>query len=464
MSALASELLSKLIEITGKEYVLTQQQDLETYGQDWSKLYQPSPSVVVKPASTEQVSQIVKLAIEYNHAIVPSGGRTGLSGGAVATDGEIVLSLDRLNKIDKFDPIDRTVTCGAGVITEQLQVFAEEQSLYYPVDFASAGSSQIGGNIATNAGGIKVIKYGLTREWVAGLTVVTPQGEVLELNHGLVKNATGYDLRHLMIGSEGTLGIITEAVMRLTSPPIEPTVMLLAVDELSSVSSLLEHFQNKLDLLAFEFFSQQALEKVMTHRQVKAPFSEPANFYVLIEFDSVNEQAMDDALAAFESAFENGWLLDGIISQSKQQAQELWIYREGISESISHYPPYKNDIAVKPSLVGEFLTKVDEFVSARYPSFENIWFGHIGDGNLHLNILKPADMALEDFKSECGKANPEIFAILKEFNGSISAEHGVGLVKKDYLSFSRSGSEIDIMKAIKSTFDPNNIMNPGKLF
>jgi len=459
-----SNYLPQLAAIVGQDYVLTGASDLETYGQDWSRLYHPAPSVIVKPANTEQVSQLVAFANENKLAIVPSGGRTGLSGGAVATNGEIVLSLDRLNTISNFNSVDRTVHCGAGVITEQLQNYAEEQNLYYPVDFASAGSSQIGGNIATNAGGIKVLKYGLTRDWVVGLTVVTANGQVLKLNNGLVKNATGYDLRHLIIGSEGTLGIITEAEMRLTAAPKEPTVMLLALDNLKDVSNLLVHFQSSLDLLAFEFFSQQALDKVIQHRDLKSPFSETANFYVLIEFECANEQAMDKALEAFEAAAINEWLIDGLISQSQQQAEEMWQYREGISESISHYPPYKNDIAVKPSQVGEFLKKVDDFVQANYPNFENIWFGHIGDGNLHLNILKPADLELEEFKSQCIAANPEIFAILKEFNGSISAEHGVGLVKKDYLAYSRSPLEIELMKAIKSSFDPNNIMNPGKLF
>jgi FAD/FMN-containing dehydrogenase len=458
-----SDFKTALSKIVGGSYVLSDPADLENYGQDWSKLYIPNPCLVVRPANTEQVAEVVKLAAQHKIAIVPSGGRTGLSGGAVASDGELVLSLERLNTISNYDPVDRTVDCGAGVITAALQEFASEQSLYYPVDFASAGSSQIGGNIATNAGGIKVIKYGLTREWVAGLTVVTATGDILKLNHGLVKNATGFDLRHLMIGSEGTLGIITEATMRLTNPPVSPTVMLLALDDLSAVSQLLNHFQSAIDLLAFEFFSQQALEKVMAHRSVKAPFSDSANFYVLIEFDCINEQSMETALGAFESAFENGWLLDGLISQSSQQAEELWVYREGISESIAHYPPYKNDIAVKPSDVGEFLNQVDQFVEKNYPEFENIWFGHIGDGNLHLNILKPESMALEAFKSECVKANPEIFTILQSFNGSISAEHGVGLVKKDYLSYSRSLAEINLMQGIKHTLDPTNLFNPGKL-
>lgn len=455
--------ISQIEAIVGSDYVLTDASDLDTYGQDWSRLYPPAPSFIVKPANTTQVADIVALAYNNKTALVPSGGRTGLSGGAVATNGEMVLSLDRLNQISDFNPVDRTVTCGAGVITEQLQNFAEEQDLYYPVDFASAGSSQIGGNIATNAGGIKVLKYGLTRDWVVGLTVVTPKGDVLELNNGLVKNATGYDLRHLMIGSEGTLGIITQAEMALTTPPKDPTVMLLALDGLEDVSNLLAHFQSSIELLAFEFFSQQALDKVIEHRSLKQPFADTANFYVLMEFEGGSEKSMDKALAVFESAAENGWLVDGLISQSQQQAEEMWQYREGISESISHYPPYKNDIAVKPSQVGEFLLKVDAFVNTNYPDFENIWFGHIGDGNLHLNILKPTDLDLETFKKQCNEANPEIFAILQEFSGSISAEHGVGLVKKDYLEFSRSPVEIEFMRAIKKIFDPSNIMNPGKL-
>jgi len=455
--------ISQFAAIVGEQYLLSDADDLDVYGQDWSKLYSPAPCFIVKPADTQQVSDLLILANKLNVKIVPSGGRTGLSGGAVATNGEVVLSLERLNKISDFNSIDRTVSCGAGVITQQLQNFAEQQNLYYPVDFASAGSSQIGGNIATNAGGIKVLKYGLTRDWVSGLIIVTATGEILALNNGLVKNATGYDLRHLIIGSEGTLGIVTQATMRLTAPPQEPTVMLLALDGLEDVSSLLVHFQSSIDLLAFEFFSQQALNKVMQHREMKAPFTNPANYYVLIEFEVANDVSMQQALAAFEQAAENEWLVDGLISQSQQQAKELWQYREGISESIAHYPPYKNDIAVKPSLVGEFLNQVDDFVSKTYPDFENIWFGHIGDGNLHLNILKPEQMSLENFKQQCQQANPAIFEILQSFNGSISAEHGVGLVKKDYLHYSRSKIEIKLMKAIKEVFDPNNILNPGKL-
>lgn len=454
----------ELISIVGEDYLLDGADDLAHYGQDWSKLYTPAPSYIAKPKNTQEVAAIIKLANQLDFKVVPSGGRTGLSGGAVAKNGEVVVSLERLNQIQDFNVIDRTVSCGAGVITQQLQEYAVDKNLYYPVDFASAGSSQIGGNIATNAGGIKVLKYGLTRDWVSGLTVVTPLGKILELNNGLIKNATGYDLRHLMIGSEGTLGIITKATMKLTAFPKEPTVMLLALEKLSDISSLLIHFQSATQLLAFEFFSHQALEKVIKHRQLNKPFDSDAKFYVLIEFEAVDEKAIETAFTAFEVALENEWLMDGIVSQSQQQAKELWVYREGISESIAHYPPYKNDIAVKPSLVGEFLTEVDNFVNENYPHFENIWFGHIGDGNLHLNILKPQDLSLEDFKSQCGQANPEIFTILNRFNGSISAEHGVGLLKREYLKFTRSEEEILIMKSIKTILDPNGTLNPGKLF
>ncbi|MDQ7051201.1 MAG: FAD-binding oxidoreductase [Enterobacterales bacterium] len=458
------QLTQKLTEIVGEDYLLTDQSSLNQYGQDWSKLYTPKPSLILRPANTEQVSKIMQLAEQHAIAVVPSGGRTGLSGGAVATKGEWVISLERLNRISQFNPIDKTVNCGAGVITQQLQEFAKSHDMYYPVDFASAGSSQIGGNIATNAGGIKVLKYGLTRDWVNAITLVMADGEVIKLNNGLIKNATGYDLRHLIIGSEGTLGIVTEAEMQLTSAPIEPTVILLAVDSLQQISHLLVHFQKELDLLAFEFFSQAALDKVVAHRGLTPPFNDPSNFYVLLEFDAISETSLEQALNAFEKAAENEWLIDGVISQSRQQAQELWQFREGISESIAHYPPYKNDIAVKPSQVGEFLQKVDDFVNQQYPDFETIWFGHIGDGNLHLNILKPEAMDLEQFKLQCLQANPAIFKILQTFNGSISAEHGVGLVKKDYLSYSRSPQEIQLMQSIKRIFDPKNILNPGKLF
>ncbi|MES2662357.1 MAG: FAD-binding oxidoreductase, partial [Pseudomonadota bacterium] len=242
--------LKLLTEQLGAELVSWSDEDRMHYGRDWTKFFTPNPTAIVFPKTTDQIVQIVQFANQHSIAIVPSGGRTGLSGGAVATNGELVLVMDRMNKILDFDSIDQTVRCQAGVITKQLQQFAEEKQLMYPVDFASSGSSQLGGNIATNAGGIKVIRYGLTRRWVAGLSVVTGKGELLHFNHGLVKNATGYDLRHLFIGSEGTLGIIVEATMQLCKPPNDHSVLLLGLPDMAAVMQVFSLFRDQFDLSA----------------------------------------------------------------------------------------------------------------------------------------------------------------------------------------------------------------------
>ena len=456
--------LDSLRNILEPDCLLTDSDSLHQFGKDWTNQYTPAPLAIALPKTTEQVAAIVQWANQHSVALVPSGGRTGLSGGAVAEQGELVIALDKMNQVIEFESATQQVKCQAGVITEQLQQFAEENDLYYPVDFASSGSSQIGGNIATNAGGIKVIRYGLTRDWVMGLTVVTGKGEVLKLNAGLIKNATGYDLRHLFIGSEGTLGIVTEATIKLTRQPTNLTVLLLAIPQLDKVKELLNTFQKAIDLTAFEFFSEEALKKVMPHHGLPRPVETEAPFYCLLEFDATSDDILEKALGCFESGLEQEFILDGVMSQSQQQAEELWKYREYISETISSSRPYKNDISVTPDKVSDFLGRVDNIVAEHYPEFEVIWFGHIGDGNLHLNILAPDDMDYAEFVKACEKVNPLIFEVLQELGGSISAEHGVGLLKKPYLNFTRTDAEISYMKGIKATFDPNNIMNPGKLF
>ncbi|MBE03396.1 FAD-binding oxidoreductase [Marinobacter lutaoensis] len=444
--------------------VLTDPADLDAYGKDWTRMYPPRPLAIVLPKTTEQVQAVVRFANEHGVALVPSGGRTGLSAGAVAANGEVVVAFDLMNRILDFNPSDRTVRCQAGVITEQLQNFAEENGLYYPVDFASAGSSQLGGNLSTNAGGIKVIRYGMSRDWVAGLKVVTGKGDILELNKDLEKNNTGYDLRHLFIGAEGTLGFITEATMKLTRKPDDLTVLVLGLADLSNTMDVLQAYQKKLDLTAYEFFSHQAMQHVLAHGQVQAPFDTEAPFYALLEFEAVSDQVMDDAMALFEQCVEQGWVLDGVISQSETQARNLWQLRERISESIAPRTPYKNDISVVVSRVPGFLREIDQVVTEHYPDFEIIWFGHIGDGNLHLNILKPEDMAKEDFFEKCQQVNQWVFEIVQKYEGSVSAEHGVGMTKKPYLHYTRSEAEIAYLKGIKQVFDPNGIMNPGKIF
>ncbi|WP_339489776.1 FAD-binding oxidoreductase [Pseudomonas sp. EL_65y_Pfl2_R95] len=458
--ALIDELKS-LVE-AGK--VLTDADSLEAYGKDWTKHFAPAPLAIAFPKSIEQVQAIVRWANQKQVALVPSGGRTGLSAAAVAANGEVVVSFDYMNQILGFNEFDRTVVCQPGVVTEQLQNFAEAQNLYYPVDFASAGSSQIGGNIGTNAGGIKVIRYGMTRNWVAGLKVVTGTGDLLELNKDLIKNATGYDLRQLFIGAEGTLGFVVEATMRLDRAPQNLTAMVLGAADFASIMPVLHAFQNKLDLTAFEFFSDKALAKVMARGDVPPAFETDCPFYALLEFEASTEDVANAALETFEHCVEQGWVLDGVMSQSEQQLQNLWKLREYISETISHWTPYKNDISVTVSKVPAFLAEVDEIVGKHYPDFEIVWFGHIGDGNLHLNILKPENLTKDQFFAKCATVNKWVFEIVEKYNGSISAEHGVGMTKRDYLGYSRSVAEISYMKAIKAVFDPNGIMNPGKIF
>ncbi|MCU5781019.1 oxidoreductase [Alcanivorax balearicus MACL04] len=462
MTALAHAALEHLTELLGAR-CLTDQDSAQRYGVDWTKVWAPAPSAVLLPETIDEVQQIVEIANEHGLHLVPSGGRTGLSAGAVAASGELVVAFDRMNKVLDFNAYDRSVTVQPGVITQQLQEYAEQQGLFYPVDFASAGSSQIGGNINTNAGGIKVIRYGMTRDWITGLKVVTGKGELLELNKGLIKNATGYDFRHLFIGSEGTLGFVVEATVKLARQPRNLTALVLGVPGFQEVMKVLHAFQSELDLTAFEFFSDKAMAHVLAHG-VSRPFDTDCPFYCLLEFEQVSEQTADQAMAVFERCVEQGWVLDGVMSQSLQQLDQLWQLRERISESIAPHTPYKNDISVTIDKVPEFVEAVDKVVQDAYPDFEIVWFGHIGDGNMHLNILKPEALPKEDFFEKCNNVSKWVFEIVQRYNGSISAEHGVGMTKKPYLGYSRSPEEIAYMKAVKQVFDPNNVMNPGKLF
>jgi glycolate oxidase subunit GlcD len=455
--------IASIAEIVGADNLVSDDEAKQVYGLDWTRFYSPAPLCVVFPKSIEVVQALVLFASKNALSLVPSGGRTGLSGGAVACDGEVVVSFEKMNQVLEFDPIDQVVTVQPGLVTEALQQFAEDQGLFYPVDFASAGSSQIGGNLATNAGGIKVLKYGLTRDWVVGLKVVTGAGELLDLNRSLIKNATGYDLRHLFVGSEGTLGFIVEASMKLAQKPNNLTVALLAVPDMANIISVMTQFREHVELTAFEFFSDKALEHVLAHSELSRPFADPSAFYALIEFDQRNPAVMDAALAAFESCVESGIAVDGVISQSEQQRKDIWRYREGISEAITPHTPYKNDVSVRVSKVPAFLKAVDATVTSAYPEFQIVWFGHIGDGNLHLNILKPTDWPLDRFKRECEAVSEQVMKLVQKFAGSVSAEHGVGLLKRDQLKYSRSAEEIEIMKAMKRVFDPAGIMNPGKL-
>ena len=456
-------IISQLREIVGNKNVRLSDEDLTDYGMDRTTMWAARPSVIVLPGCVAEVQKVVIFANEYKLAIVPSGGRTGLSGGAVAKNGEIVVAMDRINQIFDFNKVDCIVSVGAGLITNKLQEFAAEQNLFYPVDFASSGSSQIGGNIATNAGGINVIRYGMTRQWVAGLVVVTGRGEILHLNKGLIKNNTGYDFRHLFIGSEGTLGLICEATIRLTRPKRASTVIVLGIDSFPIILEVLKAFSAEINLTAFEFFSQVALDKVINFQGHNAPFKTKAPFYALLEFESSEGSVLDTGLRLFDECMDKGWVLDGVMSQSLRQAESLWKLREDISETLWQYEPFKNDISVLMSRMPEFIKSVEIIIEQKYPYFELVWYGHIGDGNLHLNILKPENLTSAQFVERCSNFSKVLGELIAKYGGSVSAEHGVGLLKKDVLHYSRTEAEIKLMCEVKKVFDPNGILNPGKL-
>lgn len=446
------------------DQIKTDSESLKTYGKDWTTYFDIKAQAVLFPKTTEQVSQIVLWARKNKISLVPSGGRTGLSGAACALNGEVIVSFERMNQIKNFNSVEQTVVCEAGVITEALQKWALDHQLFYPVDFAARGSSQIGGNIATNAGGIKVVKYGLTRDWVLGLKVVTGAGDILELNNSLIKNATGYDLRHLMIGSEGTLAFITEATIRLLPSPPPVQVLFLAVPELTSVMKVFSEFKTKSSLIAFEMLSQVALDFVLHSTGLSSPLSGKSPYYLVIEVEKKNDDDENRILEIFESCLQSQWISDGALAQSEAQAKTFWRLREDISESLSKHSPYKNDISVSISHVPAFMKDLETVLTGAYPKWTVVWFGHIGDGNLHINILRPSDMNKEDFVRECRSVDTLVFETVKKYKGSISAEHGVGLTKKPFLSYTRSQNEIEIMKGIKSLFDPDGILNPGKIF
>lgn len=438
----------------------------DSFGLDRTKTYKPEYKILVFPETTEDVAAIIEYANLNKIPVVPSGGRTGYAGGAVAKNSEIVISLNKMNKVIEADPFLGSITVQAGMVTKNLHKEAEERGFYYPVDFAATGSSHIGGNIATNAGGVRVVRYGLVRDWVLGLTVVTGKGEILRFNGEILKNNTGYDLKHLFIGSEGTLGIITECTLKLTASPKDIRVILVAVPDFKSILEIFKKtHESPLPLLAFEFFTEFCLEKVKDHLGVPSPFSSPSPYYVLMEYEVSGENDEEKLFSILETITNEGYITDGSIAQNSRQNETFWKYREGISESLSlHNTVHKNDISLPLRNMEAFIQEMESLLNGKYPGFQIALFGHVGDGNLHLNILMPEGMDKETFFVKCKSVDPDMFELIQKYHGSISAEHGIGLLKKDFLGFSRSQSEIDSMKAIKAIFDPNGILNPGKLF
>lgn len=452
--------------------IVTDPKECSHFAQDWSNVLTPKSPAILFPESTQQVSQILKAASEHEISIVPSAGRTGLSGGAVATKGEVVLSLSKLNFIRDLHLGALTVRCGAGAITEAVHQFCEPHGVTWPVDFASKGSSCVGGNIATNAGGVRVLRYGNTRNWVLGLTAVTMDGTIHQFNGELEKNNTGFDFRQLLIGSEGTLAVVTEAVLKLAPLPRSRSVFFFALPDFAAVIELFSFARAKIpNMSAFECLDRACLEKVIDHFSLKEPVSlgigagnaEPQAF-VLME---VENASVDESSEWLAEIFDQELVSDGVMAQNDREARELWHYREGVAESIlSGHDVHQEDVSVPVAKLSDFYSQIHSRYGKAFGTGV-YFFGHIGDGNLHIFIQGPQSTAQanerETFLTRCKAIDLELFEVLKTFNGSVSAEHGIGLLKKHAIHFTRSPEEIELMRGLKRVFDPKGLLNPGKV-
>ena len=469
--------LAQIIPYLTREQIKVDEPTLAHYGQDWSRTLTPNANAVLFPKSTEEVSHILRIANQCGQSIVPSGGRTGLSGGAVASKGEIVLSLEKLNFIGPLHNGAHTLKVGAGAITEAVHQFAAKENLTWPVDFASKGSSTVGGNLATNAGGVRVIKYGNTRNWVLGLTAVTMDGTIHHFNGELEKNNTGPDLRHLLIGSEGTLAVVTEATLKLTPLPTERLVFFFSLENFEAVITLFNWARQKVSgLSAFECLDRASLDSVLHHLGKAAPVKNLGSVFVLMEIEShLDYPLFTQAEKWLNEIFENALVLDGVMAQNEKEAQALWQYRETVAESILNgHDVHQEDVSVPIARLHEFYSEIESRYQSAYPEFKVFFFGHIGDGNLHIFIQRPNPLTVENeeeqkikreaFFTKAKAADLELFEILKTYHGSISAEHGIGLLKKHAIHFSRSKEEIALLRLIKKAFDPKGLLNPGKVY
>jgi FAD/FMN-containing dehydrogenase len=452
-----------LRRVVGPASLVTDPDELLAWGRDWTRVHTPAPCAAVLPHSTAEIVEIVNVCKQFGVPIVPSGGRTGLAAGAVARHGELVLSLARMTHIEPVDTLGQSVRVQAGATNQAVQEACAPFGLQWPVDLASKGSSHIGGNLSTNAGGLKVIRHGHARHWVLGLQVVTAQGEVLEVGGALEKDNTGLDLRQLFIGSEGTLGIIAAATLKLTRRPGHVAVLLCGLDDLPGVLRLFEAVRRTGPgtLQAFEMFTAFCLDRVVAHRKIAPPLKNPHACYALLELETTPGADLDAWLVGL---LDQGLIRDGTLAQDPQQARQLWTYREAITESLAAHQPHKNDIALPVAGLAAFVRDLEDGWHARRQDWPVALFGHVGDGNLHLNTLQPEGMAREEFLRLAAVADAELFALVQRHGGSISAEHGIGLVKKPYLQFSRSAPELAVMRAVKRALDPENLLNPGKIF
>ncbi|WP_274425462.1 FAD-binding oxidoreductase [Chelativorans sp. YIM 93263] len=469
--ALDPGLVERFAAIVGARHALREPGDIAPHIEEPRGLFGGQTGLVLKPGSTEEVSQILKLATQTGTSVVPQGGNTGLVGGQMpdGTGGEVVLSLSRLNRIRELDLSANTVTAEAGVVLQTLQEEADRNDRLFPLSLASQGSCQIGGNLSSNAGGIGALAYGTSRDLCLGVEVVLPTGEVLDDLRKLKKDNTGYDLKNLFVGAEGTLGVITAAVLKLhpkskgrelawaaVSSPVDALALFNAANEKAGTA-----------LTAFELMGRTPLEFVLKHMPgTQAPFGESHPWHVLVEISS--GRSAEDARTLMEDilggGLEQGLVLDAVIAQSEAQVAELRRLREAMSESQKpEGASIKHDISVPVSAIPEFIAKAGEAVQKVVPGSRVVCFGHMGDGNLHYNISQPAGAERGPFLAQYRPMNEAVHAVVRELGGSFSAEHGIGRMKREELLATQSEIATDLMRRIKNSFDPANIMNPGKV-
>ena len=464
--------LLRIKEIVGDKGFITEPDAMEPHLVEWRGLWRGQARAVVKPATTAEVSAVVALCAENAIPIVPQGGNTSLVGGSVPYEdfGGIILSLARMNKVRGIDPLNYTMTVEAGCVLAELQRVAEENDRFFPLSLAAEGSCMIGGNLSTNAGGVNVLRYGNTRELVLGLEVVLPDGTVWDGLRSLRKDNTGYDLKHLFVGAEGTLGIITAAVLKLFPKPARRETAMVAITGPDAAIELLARARAATadGVTSFELMPRICFDFVLAHiADTVDPLPQRYDWHVLLELSStsVTEDGLGEKMQALlEQAAEDGLVLDAAIAQNQAQALAMWKLRETVSEAQKpEGASIKHDISVPVSRVPDFLRAADAAVTAAYPGIRIVGFGHVGDGNIHYNLSVPKGGDNQAFLAEWERINEIVHDIVQSMNGSISAEHGLGRLKREEIKRYKSQTELDIMRKIKGVLDPRGIMNPGKV-
>jgi len=466
-----SDFLKRLEAIVGKSGLLTEAADTEPYLIDQRRAYRGATVAVVRPASTEAVSKVVALCAETGTPIVPQGGNTGLCGGATPDDSgnSVLLSLSRMNKVRGIDPLNYTITVDAGVILADIQQAADEADRLFPLSLGAEGSCRIGGNLSTNAGGTGVLRYGTTRELVLGLEFVLPDGRIWDGMTALRKDNTGYDLKHLFMGAEGTLGIITGAVLKLFPKPKDVQTAFVAIRDCEAAIELLARARTASDdrVTAFEWIARRGLDFVLKHiPDTRDPLETEYAEYLLIELTSGHaDGGLRDTLEnILGEAMEDGLVLDAALAESEGQSRDFWRLRETIPEAqMVEGASIKHDISVPVSSVPEFLNKAGAAIEAEVPGIRVCAFGHVGDGNVHYNVTVPVDMEADAFFGQLEAINRTVHDEAVALNGSISAEHGIGMSKRLELAHYKNSEALDVMRTLKAALDPQGIMNPGKV-